>query len=250
MDSINKSSLTIIMPAYNESAGLEDAYRTASRAVARAEIDDYEIIIVTRTAADGTHDGTPDIADKIASQDNRVRHLAYKNVRLGYQYRQGVKNSTKDYVMMVPGDSDTIEDSLVTILTHIGEAPVISTYTQNSEARPLYIRFVSYGFVVICNIAFGLRMKYFNGISMHRRELLERIPEFSNSPAYMAVILIQLVKSKAKYLEIPQVIKISGPGKTFKAESVFSSLKALISLFWKINFKRMRVDIPPKHRRA
>ena len=238
-------SLSVIMPAYNEAGGIKEAYESTTRAVKEAKIDDYEILIVTNNSSSGTHDGTPDIAESISKKDEHVRHIYHNNyVDLGFKYRDAISKASKDYVMMVPGDNDTVESSLVNILKHVGESSLIVVYTSNPKARPFYIRTVSKAFVVICNFLFGLKMKYYNGMCVLPKATLRQIPMSANNPAYMAEILIYLVKSGVKYIEIPQEIKYTPhPGKTFNFNSVITVIGTMASLFWKVHLKRIRVKL-------
>ena len=73
MKNLKKPSLTVIIPAYNEVQAIRKAYESASKIVPDAGISDYEIILVTNTAPDGTHDGTPDVAAEIAKDQPAVR---------------------------------------------------------------------------------------------------------------------------------------------------------------------------------
>lgn len=248
MDNLNndsgKSSITIILPAYNEVQAIRGAYESTVRALKQAGISDYEILIITNTDPGGNHDGTPTVAAQIAKEDSHVRHIHFNHyVGLGFKYCKGVESAQKDYTMMVPGDNDNVESSMVNILKYLGKAPVVIAYTINPEARPFYIRFVSKGFVVLCNLLFGLRMKYYNGSCIYSKKLLQQLPSFSSSPAYNAEILIYLIKSGVKYVETFQEIKKSYAGKTFRLKSVLESIATLASLFWRINIKRERVKI-------
>ena len=234
------------MPAYLERANLHAAYETATRAVHRAGISDYEILIATDPRPDGRDDGTSAIADEIAQEDHKVRHVHYdRRVGLGYKYRNGVQAATKDFVMMIPAHNLTLESSLDEILSYLGGADSVITYTINPETRPLKARVVSRGFVILCNLLFGLRMKYYNGITIHRKDLLKLVPMATDFSDYMAETIIYLVKSGVTYLEVPQALKpTTRTGKAFNLMSVWRSLKTLILLFWRIHFRRIRVPIP------
>ncbi|MFC1756643.1 glycosyltransferase family 2 protein [Patescibacteria group bacterium] len=239
------NSISIIMPAYNEAKGIYGAYESTKRSIQKAGIGDYEILITTNISPSGTHDGTPDVVDKIAKNDSHVKHIFHnKYAGLGFKYRDALNKAQKKYAMMVPGDNDTIESSLVNILKNVGKFPAIVVYTSNSKARPFYIRAVSRSFVFLCNLLFGLRMKYYNGMCVFPIELLKIVPTTANNPAYMAETLIYLLKSGLKYTEMPQEIKYTPlPGKTFRLKSVWDVLITLTLLFWKINIKRVRLDI-------
>lgn len=237
-------SLTVIMPAYNEVNNLKPAFESATWALEKADISDYEIIIITNTRRDGTHDGTPDIAAEIARKNPGVCHVhnpAYVN--LGFKFRQGAKTASKDYVTWVPGDNETVEDSIVSIFNHLGEADMVITYTANKWVRKWRRRFVSRCFTILCNILFGLNLKYYNGICIFPRKILQTVPMECDNFAYMAEIIIYLVKSGIKYTEVPMEIKPTTASAAFKLRSVFEVLGTLASLFWKIHFLRKRVIV-------
>jgi glycosyltransferase involved in cell wall biosynthesis len=237
-------SLTVIMPAYCEAKNLRAAYENTTRALRRAGISDYEIVIITNTRRDGSHDGTPNIADEIVEENPRGRHIhnpAYVN--LGFKFRQGVKAATKDYVTWVPGDNETVEDSIASIFGHLGEADMVISYTANKWVRRWQRRFVSRCFTILCNILFGLNLRYYNGICIYPRRILQAVPMACDNFAYMAEIIIYLVKSGVRYIEVPMEIKPTTASAAFKIRSVFEVLGTLASLFWKIHFLRKRVDL-------
>lgn len=234
-------SLSVLVPAYNEIDNLRPAVESTVRALGKAGISDYEIIVITNTRRNGSHDGTPDLADKIVQENNQVRHIhnsAY--VGLGFKFRQGAKAAVKEYVTFVPGDNETVEDSIAEIMSHIGEAPLVISYTANKEVRTWKRNFVSRGFTIVCNILFGLNLRYFNGICIYPRKILLAVPMSSDNFAYMAEIIVYLLKSGVKYKEVPMRIKPTSASASFKLKSVFEVLGTLAHLFWNIHFKKVR----------
>ena len=239
-----KPSLSIIMPVYNQARNLKLAFESTLRALDKALISDYEILIVSSVGRDGTNDGTPGVADEIASQNPKTKHLfdnSFQN--LGYRFRQGVKVASKDYVTWVPSDNETVESSIADIFSHLGEADMVLTYTANKQVRTWKRRFISWCFTVLCNMLFGLNLKYYNGICMFPRKILQAVPMKSDNFAYMAEIIIYLVKSGVKYTEVPMEIKPTTTSASFKLRSVFEALGTLFSLFWRINILRERVSV-------
>lgn len=241
-----KPSISIVMPAYNEGPRLKAAYETVTRAVKKAEIDDYEILMTVSISPNGTHDGTPDNAIQIAKEDPHVKLPYTQGFRgMGFRFREGFLAATKDYVIMVPGANHILEDTLINIFAHMGRAPLILTYTKNPEVRPFYVRLVSNGFVNLCNFIFNLNLRYYNGICLYPRKLLQQVT-IADSPAYNAGILIQLLKSRVGYLELPQELNpksASVPGRTFAFSNVMASLKTLVIIFWKVHFKKEKINI-------
>src|SRR5262249_9633211 len=70
--------LSLVLPAYNEEAGLRQAIAGADGALARLA-DEYEVLVVD----DGSHDGSAAIALDEASRRPRVRLLRHP-VNRGY----------------------------------------------------------------------------------------------------------------------------------------------------------------------
>ena len=241
----SKPSLSVIMPAFNEGPRLKAAYETVSRAVRKAGIDDYEILMTISISPDGTHDGTPDTAASIAKEDSHVKLPYTPGFKgMGHRFREGLTAATKDYVIMVPGANHILENTLVEIFNRMGKAPLIITYTKNPEARPPHVRMVSKSFAALCNLAFGLNLKYFNGICLYPRKLLQQVT-VADSPAYNAGILIQLLKSGIGYIELPQElnpVSAGVPGRTFAFGNVVASLKTLILIFWLVNFQKKKIN--------
>lgn len=242
-----KHSLTVIIPAYNEVNNLRLSVESTLRSLNKSGIFGYEIIIITNTRRDGNHDGTPNIAEQLTKDYLNIKHVhnpAYVN--LGFKFRQGVMASQKDYVTWVPGDNETSESSIADIFSRIGEADMIISYTANKEVRKLKRRVVSKCFTMLCNIMFGLNLKYYNGICIYPTKLLQSVPMSSDNFAYMAEIIVYLVKSGVSYKEVPMYIKPTNASASFKLRSMFEALGTLISLFLKIHIKRVRIDTTTK----
>lgn len=237
-------SLTVLLPAYNEAAGLEGTYQAVTQALVIAGVTDYEVLIITDTQPDGQHDGTPAVAIQIAQNDPLVRHLHKPFfMGVGLKYREGIHAATKEYIIWLPAHNLTEESSLINILLHVGQTPAIFTYTGNMDARPPAARLVSRGYVTLCNLLLGLDQRYYNGISVVQRELLQKIPLVSNDHVCLAEVIAYIVKSAVPYLELPQLLKPSErTGRAWNPENMFRVLGSLGSLFWRISIEGQRLN--------
>ncbi|GAA0247013.1 flippase-like domain-containing protein [Haladaptatus pallidirubidus] len=71
--------VSVVLPAYNEEATIENTVETTLDTLASfLPSDSFEVIV----AEDGCDDRTPEIADRMAEQDSRVRHF-HSDERLG-----------------------------------------------------------------------------------------------------------------------------------------------------------------------
>lgn len=226
-------SLSIIMPALKEAANLESAVRDAEASLAASGVGDYEILIMTCLDRHGTHDGTPDIADRLAAlKPDRIRH-AHSEVfiGLGDQYRKAVGLATKNYVMMIPGDNENDSSCVPAILSHLGEADMIVTYTSNPEVRPLLRRFLSRWYTRILNLLFGHRLPYYNGINVYRTEDLRAALPTTDSFAFMAEILLRLLKMKRTFVTVPVKVRpINGPSNALRWKNIKQTIRTVLRL--------------------
>ncbi|WP_277553582.1 flippase-like domain-containing protein [Halobaculum limi] len=78
-DDADAVRVSVVLPAYNEEATIEGTVRTTIEALERfLPHDEFEVIV----AEDGCDDRTPEIADRLAREDDRVKHF-HSDRRLG-----------------------------------------------------------------------------------------------------------------------------------------------------------------------
>ena len=88
--------VSVIIPAFNVSAYLEDAVGT----VQRQSYQNLEIVIVN----DGSTDDSGAIADRIARKDRRIRVIHKQNGGLGAARNTGLAATSGEYVTFVDSD--------------------------------------------------------------------------------------------------------------------------------------------------
>ena len=220
-------SISVIIPAYNEEGNLKGTVDVVVAAVT-GRFSDYEILIFD----DGSQDGTGPLADKLAASDATGRiKVIHNGVNrgFGYNFRRGVELATEDYIGMIPGDNEIAEDSVAAILDAAGKAEIVAAYTVNVGVRPLMRRIVSKTFTTLMNLLFGLRLRYFNGPTVYRRELIQSIPITTSGFAFTASIMVRLIRSGHSYVEVGMHLKPRdyGGSKAFAPSNIVS----VISLF-------------------
>lgn len=249
-------SLTVIIPAFQEAKNIRDTVANVLAALEQAKIVDYEILIISCQDKEGKDDGTPRLADELAAADPHLRAIRNPYVSLGYKYWQGVALAKYEYVTWVPGDNETLPESLKTIFeaflnsqTGAQEAPdIICAFTANPEVRPMPQRILSQFYTLVVNLLFGLNLKYFNGITVHKTALLRSLPEETKRNegfSYNAEILVRLIRSGYWYQEVPQFI-VPKPHKNINFLNFANFLlrygprdvlRQLLRLFWRLQIK-------------
>tara|TARA_A100000164_G_C21843165_1_gene741133 strand:+ start:526 stop:1254 length:729 start_codon:yes stop_codon:yes gene_type:complete len=231
-----KQSISVIVPAFNEELNLSDTLDSINASASGRNLE-VEIIIVN----DGSKDNTGEVADLLASEDPRVRSLHHKtNKGLGNTYFTGVKEARKDYVVLIPGDNECGVETLTPLLDVLGSADIIIPYPVNTEIRSVFRRIVSKSFVSLVNSLAGLKLYYYNGTVVHRRDLLQSCPIRSNGFVYQAKILIYMLYNGASFQQVP--IKLNRnkarASTAFRFSNLISVSRSLIQIFLYRLFRR------------
>ncbi|MEW6544243.1 MAG: glycosyltransferase family 2 protein [Nitrospirota bacterium] len=229
---MNERTLSIIIPALNEEGSLPTAVTTVLGAIGD-RFADYELLIFD----DGSTDRTGAIADGLAAGNPHIRVIHNpRNMGFGYNYRRGVELARMEYVTMFPGDNEIPGEAIQAILAAVGSVDIVVPYISTPAVRSRSRQMISSAFVELVNLLFGLRLSYYNGPCVHRRSLLLSVPMRTHGFAYMAAILVRLIRSGHSYIEVPMSLQARqhGRSKAFKLKNIVSVLRTLGELFWEV----------------
>lgn len=230
-------SLSIIVPALNEEANLEDSLSILLRAM-KNRIHSYELFIFD----DGSTDQTAAVAKRLAQNNKNITIVHHpKTMGLGYCIASGIRLATRDYVMWYPGDGGTEERSIETLLDQIGNADIVVACIANPKFRPKERQFFSKLYVIVMNVLFGLNLKYFNGLFIYRTEIAKLIHISARRYTVFAELLIQAVKAGYSYLEVPNynTLRVHGASKAVTLKNGMEILTTIARLFWKIYIQKI-----------
>jgi glycosyltransferase involved in cell wall biosynthesis len=238
-----RRGITFIVPCLNEEGNLIHAITAIKGALKDSPFRiSAEIIIFN----DFSSDNTGDMAEALKKADPSIKVVHNKrNMGFGYNFNEGARMATMDYVMMVPGDNEVPEKAVSDVISNMDKADLIIPYIANPSARPFVRRLLSRLFVIILNALFGLSLRYYNGPCLIRKGLLRQIPLKTSGFAYMASILIRLIYKGATCLQVPIDIvqRRSGRSKAIKPKVFIGVAGAVLGLFFELRFKRRgRID--------
>lgn len=231
--------LSVFIPAYNEEGNIEATVGELSSALQSLAID-YEIIIVD----DGSRDRTAHIIEALAAGDSRIRAIHNpRNLGLAKTFLVGARASRFEYVGWIPGDNGFPADSLKHWLIPLGNADLIQTYLLNAEVRYLGRRMISRAYTRTMNALFGLKIKYYNGIQIYRRDLIQSVPTHSDGFALLSEILVKLLASGNSYIEvgIKMQERVQGESKAVKFKNILDVLKTVVRLLIEIKITHRKV---------
>ena len=234
---MEQHTLSVIMPALNEEKNIKNAIESTLNAFKFHGING-EIIVIN----DGSSDNTRSIVEDIIGNTEPVQLINHEKPQgIGSSYRDGVKLSEKDIVVMFPGDNENDPVDALTFFSLLNHVDIVVPFIFNVEVRDRKRRLISSLYRFIMNVSFGANLKYYNGTVFYRRVLLEDV-EFENLGFfYQAEILIKLIRKGYLFAEVPNCLCMRNNGKskavTFK--SLCQVIKGYLNLFYKIHIKRV-----------
>jgi glycosyltransferase involved in cell wall biosynthesis len=232
-----KPSISIIVPCYNEAGNIEGTVECIKSALdSSACFGEYEIIIFNDLSTDST--GT--VIDSIAKRESSVRTLHNeRNMGFGYNYTEGVRLAKMEYIIMVPGDNEIPSEAIRRVFALTGTADLVIPYTANTHVRPRSRRFVSRAFVILMNSLFGLRLRYYNGTCVLKAKELKELELKTWGFAYMAAILVRLIRQGASYVEVGIDIsqRETGASQAFTLKNIVSVVSAIADLFIEVRLR-------------
>ena len=165
------SSLSVVLPAYNEEANVESAVEGVS-SVAQQLGMDYEIILVN----DGSADRTGEIARELMQRIPNFRLVEhYPNRGYGGALRAGFAAAMGDLIAFVPADNQFDFREISRLLERLDEADIVSGY--RAERQDTFIRKLNgFGWNTLVRLLFGYLCRDIDcGFKLFRREVLERV---------------------------------------------------------------------------
>ena len=93
------------MPVYNN----EKYFPLAVKSILEQDYENFELIIIE----DGSTDNTPELADKIAAFDKRIRVIHQKNQWIYASFNNGIKAAKGDYIYIVNSDDKLMPGALL-----------------------------------------------------------------------------------------------------------------------------------------
>ena len=201
--------LSVIMPAYNEAATVENALRRVRDVPLR-----LEIIVVN----DASTDGTRDILERLVEKrlvDRLIHHE--KNRGKGAAIRSGIAAATGDVVVVQDADLEYDPQDLPALLLPIRASKADAVFGSRFQGGP---HRVLYFWHSVGNQVLTLLSNMFTNLNLTdletcyklvRTDLMRRLPLGSDRFGFEVEITARLAQARARIWELP----ISYSGRTY-----------------------------------
>jgi dolichol-phosphate mannosyltransferase len=222
-------SLSVIVPAYCEAGNIVGTLEHITAALAPLAID-AEIIVID----DGSTDGTGGLVRGNAHRFPAVKLLVNeRNMGFGWTYRRGVAAATREHIVMVHGDDAWGAETLRQFFRHGGDADVVIGYTRDMwTSRTWYRTAISKAFTHLVNLITGRRLKYYNGLQIHRAAVLKSLTIQSSGYGFQAEVLVNSLRRAHTFIEVPMDLmeRAQGDSKAFRLKNAIDVMRTLTRL--------------------
>lgn len=233
----NPPSISAVITAYNEERTLADAVHDTEAALKKYN-EDYEIIVVN----DASLDRTGAILEELACHNKHIVaiHNAV-NKNIGYNLRVAVHQATKQYIFALIGaDNYPTPEVFQRLLNAVGITDMVIGYQINYGNRTWFRRLLSHQFSNAMNWLFWQKIHYYNGPIIVATKEWQTVPMTTNGFAYMAEVVVTLLKRGLTYIEVPVSLTPERKGMNWWAlrRNIGPVIKTIASLFWRLNIKK------------
>jgi dolichol-phosphate mannosyltransferase len=223
-------SLSGIVPAYCEAGNISGTIENVASALAGLRLD-HEILVID----DGSTDGTGALVEGARARFPAVRLLVNeRNMGFGWTYRRGVEAASRQFIVMVHGDNAWGAATLRHLFERVGDADIIVGYTRDMwRSRTVTRTLISKGFTAVVNVITGRRLKYYNGLQIHRADVLKALDIESTGFGFQAEVLVKALRAGGSYVEVPMELRERevGDSKAFRLKNVIDVLATLRRLW-------------------
>lgn len=186
MNNNNDLMLSLVIPVYNEVESLEELYKKIKKVFDRENIS-YEIIFVD----DGSRDGSPDVEEKTASQDKKVRVVQLnRNYGKAAALTVGFEVARGKYIATMDADLQDEPGEIPEMLRMLQEGYDLVSGWKRKRRDPLTKVLPSRIFNAVTSLFTGVRIHDFNcGLKVYRAEIAKALNIYGGLYRYIPAIV-------------------------------------------------------------
>ena len=227
-----KSSLSVIMPAFNEEQSLVTCVQKTYETLENLNLD-FEIILVN----DCSSDNTGKIASELSSTTPDTICIHHEmNLGMGGAFRTGISRATKEYVMIVPIDNPLNEEDLEAYLPRLGMCDIIVGSRVERVGYTGFAQFASFVYNrILVPLLFNIGVSDVNWIQIYKRDIFHsKLIEIEHTGIFFLVEI--LTKAKRNHLiiaEVPSKMqkRFFGKPTCFRISVIWQTFKDMVRFF-------------------
>ena len=200
MTAIRKKSLTICMPALNESMRISKTLTEVYK-IAKESLDEFEIVVVDDGSTDNTSEVVLNLKEKLGSEIKLIRKE--RNEGLGYAFKVVVENAQFEYITTIVSDNAFPAEGMKKFFLATASAPVIVGYRSNFSTRPCARKIISRCVTKYVELLCGKKIIDAQGLILCRLDLCKEVPFIYARYNVQMQIASLALNSENEFIEVP-----------------------------------------------
>ncbi len=232
----NSVMLTAFVSCFNEQDFIVQTLEDICKAM-RVAVDSYEVIIIDDCSSDQSAQFIKKYIEK-HPQENIIFRRNLVNRGLAQNYIDGAFIGKGEYYKLFCGDNTEPVESIVSICKLAGKADIIVPNYSNVEGKRGFRLFLSNTYTFLVNVVSGNRLKYYNGLHLHRRYNIMRWHPNTRGFGFQADIVCMLLENGATFKEVSVLAVNHAPSRALNWRNILSVAHTLIDIIIR-RFARM-----------
>ena len=229
---IPRPQVTIVYPAYNEEASIEQTIRRSTETL-QSLFADYEVLIIN----DGSLDETGRIVDALAECDPRIRVIHNEfNLGQGDSLRHGLIEAQGEFVAHNGVDYPFDLKDLAQMMPLARCADIVVAVRRGRPGYTRYRTVISIVNIKLIRLLFPLKLGDYSFVQLYRRDVLHRIRPDSTSTGFMIPELLIRAHDagmRIEQMDIDYHPRLQGKATAGQPAVVLSSVRDMICFWWK-----------------
>jgi len=226
------SSISAVLPAYNEEENIAKAVRDTIAALAQVS-NDYEVIVVD----DGSRDQTAKVVQELMPEFPQLR-LVQHTVNRGYggALRSGFEAATKELIFLAPADNQFDPQEITKLLPLIQDADIVNPYRAQRQ-DPMHRQLNALGWNWLMHLFFGYVARDIDcGFKLLRRDVVKQVTLTSNGAMLDTELLVGAKKRGFRIVEtsVTHLPRTAGSQTGAKISVILRAFRDLFIFWWRL----------------
>lgn len=231
----NSSSITIVIPAYNEEENIFFVLKDTLKKIPKY-FKNYEVIVVD----DGSKDKTGEISDKISKKNKYLKVIHQKNGGYSQAMLTGIKASKKEFVAYMPADGQFLIDDMRHSFEVLNDKDLVLGYRGGRQDYATRRVIFSYGYLLLLLFLFDIKYMDVGWVNIWRTKKVQKLKLTAVGGIFILTeILVRFKQKGYKVIEAPSYYhpRLGGEVKNAKLKVVFKTFLSAFKLWWEIKIK-------------
>lgn len=232
------TSLTIVIPAYNEETALVFVLDDILKYLP-TYISEYEVVVVD----DGSTDTTGNIADFYAKKNKRIHVIHQSNSGYNSAMIAGIQAATKEYIGYFQADGQNLVRDFRHVYAILPRYDLVFVGRGKPHDYSLLRLVFHYGGFVLYFLLFGLRYQDPHWVYFWKTKELQKLKLDSKGGVFLLVeSLIKFKRKELKVFEAAPVAyrsRMGGEQKAVRPKVIWRTLQSVMKLWFQITTGRV-----------